>query len=1510
MKTSKLMRFRNSLTRAALVCLLTALAPSARAANYIWNVPLGYWDDAANWIGGVPANTGDWDVSTINNNGTAILTNTAATFEETQVGNNGVAGNLVVTNGGVLTVNNWLVVGRTGDGGNTPLSRLIVAGDGVVNKTGDGFIVGDGTFCFGEVIVKDNGRVNITGGWNGIGNGNGGVGYLTLQDNAIYTLANQDWNIGDFGSGRGFAYIKDNAILNVQRFWIGKFDTSFGVVKQTGGAINGLSGGNEWCIGGQDGANVDSFGYYELSAGTFSTPNNFQIGRNGKGVIYQSGGTITASGWTALGRYTSGIGVAWVSGGTFAHTGNPQQFFIAENGRGEFTLSGAGVLDCNLKLRMGNPGGTGIANFNGGTARLPGIEQTGGSGYVNFNGTTIEAKISTGNFMSGMTEARIYAGNAIFDTSDEDITIAQQLVDGAGQGVISIAVTDGGAGYAAPPIVQIAGDGIGATALAQIDPVAGTVTNIIVTCPGYNYSAASVSVVGGGATTAATLADAVIGTVAGGGVVKNGAGTLTLTGPNTYTGPTIVNAGKLAVSSDSTVTSATTVANGASLGVTVLNPGTQLTQSGLTLGASALDFDLGSFGNPSTALMNVTGALTVNGTVTVNLATALPQLGQIPLVAYGSRAGSGSFVVGSLPSGVVANVVTNGNTIALNVTAVAAPRWDGQVSGVWDIGTTANWIELSTSLPASYADGNAVLFNDEALGTTNITLGVTVNPAKVTFNNTNLNYTVSGSGKISGATGLTKQGTGSLALNTQNDYTGVTRIEGGTVSVTNLANGGQPSGIGSASASANNLILAGGTLSYAGPAVAIDRGYSVQGPNSTINVQGDLNLTGPVTSGPGSGFVKTGPAKLTYSGAGVRELSGGGFPGYRVEGGTVVFDGTGGAQTNHSQNEFWVGNTINEPAFLILSNTTLNVDSWFSVGRGNGAAGYHSTATLYNSRLRSGNFSMGWDNGVAGHLASQTLILNGTSSISNNADMNLGESGGAASTILVNDSSIIFSDSRVHLGWHAGGVGTMTLANSSVMNVDAWFSIGHEGGEGTLTVKDNATLRVLWDMNVTDVNTGLGTMNIQGNAQVIWGSLFVGKGVGSVGVVNQTGGSVTATDFREAHVGFHGQGTYNLSAGSIVAPSHWFVVGRHADGPGEFNITGGTFTHGANDAGRLFRVGEDGTGVVNLSGSGSFVSSGNAVTLGNNASGNGTINLNGGSLQVRRILAGPGTGTFNFNGGVLRAGPNANADFFTGLSAANVQAGGAIIDTAGQNIAIAQALVDGGGNGGLTKQGEGALYLNGANTYVGPTLVNAGTLGGSGSVAGSVTLGAGATLAPGTSIGTFTVGNNLTLGSNTVMEVSKDGDAIASDLVSVTGNLAFGGSLTIVVTGTNVLAVNDTFNLFDWGTRSGSFTATNLPANYTWDLSQLAVDGTIKVTGVLLTPTVNPPVYSDGNLIMTGSGGMPGGSYTWLTATNVTTPMAQWTTNTTGTFSGSGAFSNALPVSTSEAARFFRLRVP
>ena len=1301
---------------------------------------------------------------------------------------------------------------------------------------------------------------------------------------------------------------------------IGKGATTVGAVWQTGGAIHGLSGGNEWCIGGQETGDAAASGFYSLAAGSLDNVNNFQIGRNGKGMIYQTGGSVTTAGWTSFGRFSGSLGVMWQTGGSFSHTGTGTHLFIAENGRGEFTLAGSGVLDCNLSLRLGNPGGVGIFNLNAGTASVPSIEQTGGTGYLNLNGGTLKAKVDSAAFIAGLAEVCVYSGNAVIDTAGFDVTVPQAMIAPYGDGVKSIAVADGGTGYMAPPIVQIDANGIGsgATAVAQLDVAAGKVTNIVVTCSGYSYfSAPNVTFVGGGPATAATAGAVTLGAVTSGGLVKNGAGMLTLSGANTYTGSTVVNAGVVTVTTDGAIAGGCTVANGAAFGVKVAAAYGQVSIASQALASSTtatLDFDLGSFGNPGVAPLNVIGNLAVNGAITVNVDAGLMQVGQFPLVQYGSKSGAGSFVMGTLPAGVEATLVNNtaNKSIDLKVTSVGLPRWDGQVAGgVWDIATTPNWVEMSTGAATTFNDGAPVIFNDDALGTTTVDVVTTVKPVSVTVTNTVLPYTIIGTGKISGTASLIKQGANSLTIaNTNlNDYTGRTVISGGTIYVTNLANGGSLSAIGKSSASPTNLVLSGGTLSYSGAPVKVDRGYMVQAAAGTIEAQSDMTFSGRMAAGLNGGMRKTGPAKLTYTGAGINELSGGAWPGYNVALGTVVFDGSAGTQTNHNQNEFWIGGGVDGNSTVILTNTTLNVDSWVAVGRGNGTVNNTSSLTLYNSVLRSGAFSMGYDGGIYGNLAQQFLTLDSTSAITNNGDMNLGESSGSTTDIKLNGNSALYSAWRVHLGWHTGGTATMTLANNSKMVVNAWFSAGHEGGVGTFNMKDASSCWILWDMNVTDVGLGDGRMNLSDTAQLSFGSCFVGKGVGSSGLVTQTGGTAIGRESgNEIHIGFHGAGTWDMTGGSIVASNHWFVIGRYTDGPGILNVSGGFIRHTPASSWKLFRVGEDGNGVLNLSGTGVIESTGDTVTVGINGTASGTMNLNGGLLQVRRIIGGAGSSTVNFNGTTLRAGPNANADFITALTTAYVQVGGAIIDSRGQTISIAQALLDGGGNGGLTKLGNGTLMLNGVNTYTGPTLVNAGTLGGTGTIAGSVTVAESAILAPGASIGAITINGALTLAAGSITYIELAQTNLTSDQVIGTSAVTYGGAL-VLKNLAGRLAVGDTFTLFPNGTRTGTFASviSDTPGQtVTWDTSKLTVDGTVKVLTAVTLPVQITSTVSGGKLNLT----WPLSQIGWELQTQVNPLAIGVSTNWTSVAGSTATNQMSFPINPANGSTFFRLVFP
>ncbi|MEI6503029.1 MAG: FAD-dependent oxidoreductase, partial [Armatimonadota bacterium] len=124
-----------------------------------------------------------------------------------------------------------------------------------------------------------------------------------------------------------------------------------------------------------------------------------------------------------------------------------------------------------------------------------------------------------------------------------------------GSGVTSIPVTAGGSNQFVPGAVKIVRNvadttGIGATATAVVDPATGVMTSIRITNPGTDYTLPPTVTLDRGQGTAATLGTVAIGANSyTGGLTKKGAGTLTLTGANTYSGDTVVEEGTLALSS-------------------------------------------------------------------------------------------------------------------------------------------------------------------------------------------------------------------------------------------------------------------------------------------------------------------------------------------------------------------------------------------------------------------------------------------------------------------------------------------------------------------------------------------------------------------------------------------------------------------------------------------------------------------------------------------------------------------------------------------------------------------------------------------------------------------------------------------------------------------------------------------------------------------------------------------------------------------------------------------------
>ena len=138
--------------------------------------------------------------------------------------------------------------------------------------------------------------------------------------------------------------------------------------------------------------------------------------------------------------------------------------------------------------------------------------------------------------------------------------------------------------------------------------------------------------------------------------------------------------------------------------------------------------------------------------------------------------------------------------------------------------------------------------------------------------------------------------------------------------------------------------------------------------------------------------------------------------------------------------------------------------------------------------------------------------------------------------------------------------------------------------------------------------------------------------------------------------------------------------------------------------------------------------------------------------------------------------------------------------------------------------------------------------------------------------------------------------------------MSYGGSLVVSNSGATPLTVGTVYQLFNSASAGlNNFTSVTLlpagSATFNPATGQLTINSVSK-------PSFNPPFTSGGNLILTGGGGTPGGGYTVLTTTNVAAPLVTWTTNTSGVFTGSGTFSNAIPINVSEKARFFSVREP
>jgi autotransporter-associated beta strand protein len=1318
------------------------------------------------------------------------------------------AGNLTFSQN--LTNNGNLV---TVSGSSNTLVSAAISGAGGLTKTGNGTLTLSGTETYTGATTVSGGSATVSGSLNS----SPSVMVNTSTLNVAGAITNTA--LDTIGGTSG------NAVLNIAG---GNLQANYN---------SGLVYSSSLNAGTVSGAVAD----IQISSGTLAVNRQLAVGPTGFGGYDQSGGTTTVGGFLALGGTANG-GVFNQSGGTFSLTGGASATIgygvtnslavMNLSGSAVFNVSGAGngvwpgevgdgtlnlfnsaqlnIAGSGIILGKGNAVGIGTANLLGGTATVNFVNQGTGAGTLNFNGGTLKANLATNAFVSGLTAAYVYGGNAVIDSGGYSITIPQALQAPAGYGVVSVPINNGGSGYLDTPLVvitNISASGSGATAVANVS--GGVITGITITSPGHDYGSGDtlgVAVIGGGGS-GADIGTPVLAENVSGGLTKLGSGTLTLGSGNTYTNTTTVLGGTLVLTYNTFSTptdlavSNSTAKMDVSLGATVtVNNLIVQSNANLTLSYGALG------GNPGFTALTVNGVISATGTNFINISGSGFTVGTFPLISCvgAPLADFNNFKLGSLPAGVSATLVNNpGNTpyptIDLNITLIGQPlTWYGADSGNniqtnWDINTTADWnsgtldyLEYGVS-PNQF--GDFVTFDDSLYNqtATNVNLTTKVSPASIT-ESSYLPYSFSGPGSIAGAGTVTLSGSGTLSLLTSNSYTGGTVINGGTVIVTNDNALGASSGL---------VTMGGGTLEFAG---------STTGTRPvTLTTTATLDVTAGATAQMGGNIAGTGGVTKTDNGtlvlAGTNSLTGDltvnqgvltATGSNSVVGNVAVNQGT----LNSSANNTIVG-SVNVSQGLLNNSGNTYVAGISIVGSGSGYdAVMTNSGSLTQSNLLVGNVSGGYG---AVYQTAGTVTVNGGGGDCldvGNIQGALGYYDMIGGTLTANGIAV-GGENNTGSGFVAtstGGNGIMDVNGGTVNNL-GWLVMGRaqtaDGEVGILNVYGGLMtyagggISCNWGTNQTSI------MNMMGG--VVTNTANVGIGMNrsgnasNLGVLNLDGGLLQGNAVTTANswLNFNG-GTLRASVASTT-----FVTGLgHA-----MIYNGGAVI---DDNGYAITIAQPllaptGYGVsgISLSAAGSGYIMPPTVTItggaGSNAMATATI-ANGQVASI--VITCPGSG-YN-NGDTLTVS-------FSGGGAS------AVVPTV-NTVSFVQ-----NGTGGLTKNGSGTLTLTGVNTFTGPITNNAGTLSlnSASTYSGSAVVNAGSLLLTTASQigGSVTVNNGATLGITQVGTATNLIGSLTLGLTSGTGatlslSLANGNTPpaeltcgTLTLNGTNTITIAGSFSV-------------------------------------------------------------------------------------------------------------------
>ena len=536
--------------------------------------------------------------------------------------------------------------------------------------------------------------------------------------------------------------------------------------------------------------------------------------------------------------------------------------------------------------------------------------------------------------------------------------------------------------------------------------------------------------------------------------VKVGAGTLTLSGSNSYTGATSVNAGVLALGTS------TALAGGGNLS---FGGGTLRFSAANTVDYSGRIKSSGSSVSIDTNSQSVTFGSSIDSTNT----GGLTKLGAGTLTLSGSNSYTGSTRLGS------------GTLVVGNASALAA-----------------------STLDMNSADSGSVTFSqDSTLGGLTGSRDLDMGTRTLSIGNNNQSTTYSG--RLSNG-GLTKLGSGTLTLSGSNSYTGATSVNAGVLALgtsTALAGGGNLSfGGGTLRFSAANTVDYSGRIKSSGSSVSIDTnsqsvtfGSSIDSTNTgglTKLSSGTLTLSG---SNSYSGNTTISGGRLTLSGNGV--LGSGSYAGAIANAGELVIGSdvaqtlsgaiTGtGSLTKSGAGTLTLSGASNFSGAVTINGGVVSVASWNNANTAGVWGGAGSLIAMNGARINyTGATASGNLRGV--NLASG----NNTIDVASGATLNF-----AASNSFQSNGGNLVKEGAGTLQLGSPAVANSIFTGKATINSGTleWFGAGSMPSPASLvsdflTINNGAAFALSYSDVGTSVSANIG-IRLSGNATILSGT--------------------------------------------------------------------------------------------------------------------------------------------------------------------------------------------------------------------------------------------------------------------------------------------------------------------------------------------------------------------------------------------------------------------------------------